>query len=1093
MANYAKPIENLPIFDTTLFTKGDEYITQNNADKRYLRYPNAQGTENLLATNINGALVVNSSAKLNSSVNIPNNDIFVRNIRIGYGSGNLDRNTILGVSSGGLITTGNDNVFLGSYAGNQNTTANSNVLIGSFTGRYITTGSQNTFVGRDAGTQTTTGIRNTSIGRQAGYFNTGNENVFIGSDADATGNISNSVAIGYNVKATASNTIVLGLSTQKTITPGGIDTYKPLLLNDTTLAANRSITSSFYNFYDSNTAGTLTQNGTLYNNAGAMYLQNTTNGGNINFVLNDAGGTQNTPLQLLSSGNTSNKPLTISANNNLIMPAGTGIINQSIVSGDLSTQNGLRRTAISMTSNAPSGSGTSALDVFDNTTSRGLFILPSAGGGSLGSTTIQGDCLIGSRVSNGGSLCLANWNDNLKNGIRIFTTDVNNCGLTLQCGQNSTTDWTELKMAYVRGTNTTTTTFNNVINFNPTTPSAIPSTRRKLEGLGTLSFTDNLNGSSSGSITSSIYTDSTIVSGLSGMYYDTNINSGSHIFKNNDSSGTETNSLALNSFVNTSYKRMYQQIQPTWTNVNGYYELSKDVSPTLNPVSSGVKSVSTWTTRTSAFDNDWYSICWSPKLGLFVAVANSGTSQVMTSSDGFTWTLRTTPTNTWRYVIWVPELGLFVATAIGDGIVTTNIMTSDNGTTWTARTTPTTNQLRGVAWSAELGLLVAVSDTGTANRVITSPDGITWTTRTTNDNNWQSVCWAPEIGLFVAVASTGTGNRVMTSPDGINWTTRTSGADIVWRAVIWVSELGLFIAVASSSVLAGSAIRIMTSPDGITWTMRTGASSNGWRALTWSSELKTIVAVSDSGSADRVMTSTNGINWTSRTTNDNIWLGVCWSPDLGMFVACSASGTGNRIMTSSLQGRNPTNFNVFNNTFNSISESGAWTIPTLNSSSIATSTLNSSSITTSTVAFDNVSAPTTTSQLGFVSTKDFAVVSSFSSQAGPNYIGNLTSLPAGSWNIIATVSFKGSGNHSLTTFKYGFSTSNAAFPTAMPYTLSVITEPNIVLNSSIALLRQVSINVQLSTATTIYLVEQLAWSGGGTVDGTVSFIYTRIG
>lgn len=310
-----------------------------------------------------------------------------------------------------------------------------------------------------------------------------------------------------------------------------------LLMNSTTSSANRLIASSFYNFYDSSVAGTLTQNGTLYNNGGIMFLYNSVNGGTLNFALNDTGGNINTPLQLTSTGNTSNKPLTLSANNNLIFPSGTGSIQQSIVSGDMATQNGLKRTSISMTSNAPSGTGTSALDVFDNTTSRGLFILPSAGGGSLGSTTMQGDCLIGTRIINGGSLCLANWNDNLKNGVRIFTSDINNCGLTLQCGQNSTTDWTELKMAYTRGTNTTTTTFNNVINFNPTTPSAIASTRRQLIGLGTLSFTDNLNGGSSGTAISTIYTDSTLVNSLNGMYYNCGINSGYHQFSVRDGSG----------------------------------------------------------------------------------------------------------------------------------------------------------------------------------------------------------------------------------------------------------------------------------------------------------------------------------------------------------------------------------------------------------------------------------------------------------------------------------------------------------------------------------------------------------------------------
>jgi hypothetical protein len=40
----------------------------------------------------------------------------------------------------------------------------------------------------------------------------------------------------------------------------------------------------------------------------------------------------------------------------------------------------------------------------------------------------------------------------------------------------------------------------------------------------------------------------------------------------------------------------------------------------------------TWTARTSAADNGWYSVCWSPEAGLFVAVADSGTGNRVMSS-----------------------------------------------------------------------------------------------------------------------------------------------------------------------------------------------------------------------------------------------------------------------------------------------------------------------------------------------------------------------------------------------------------------------------------------------------------------------------
>ena len=88
-----------------------------------------------------------------------------------------------------------------------------------------------------------------------------------------------------------------------------------------------------------------------------------------------------------------------------------------------------------------------------------------------------------------------------------------------------------------------------------------------------------------------------------------------------------------------------------------------------------------WTLRTSAADNEWWSVCWSPERGLFVAVAADGTgNRVMTSPDGIDWTIRTSAAdNSWRSVCWSPERGLFVA----------------------------------------------VAGTGTGNRVMTSPDSVT--------------------------------------------------------------------------------------------------------------------------------------------------------------------------------------------------------------------------------------------------------------------------------------------------------------------------------------------------------------------------------
>ena len=303
-----------------------------------------------------------------------------------------------------------------------------------------------------------------------------------------------------------------------------------------------------------------------------------------------------------------------------------------------------------------------------------------------------------------------------------------------------------------------------------------------------------------------------------------------------------------------------------------------------------------WTTRTSAADNDWLGVAWSPELSLFAAVSSTGVgNRVMTSPDGITWTSRTSATDTsWRAVVWSPSLALFAAVSITGA--SNRVMTSSDGITWTTRTSAADNDWHAIAWSPSLALFAAVSDTGAGNRVMTSTNGTAWTSRTSAaDNSWRAICWSPELALFAAVSITGTGNRVMTSPDGITWTSRTSAADNEWRAIAWSPELALFAAVSSS----GTGNRVMTSPDGITWTSRTSAADNNWYGIAWSPELSIFSAVSITGTGNRVMTSPDGITWTSRTSAaDNSWAAICWSSELSLFATVSYTGTGNRVMTT---------------------------------------------------------------------------------------------------------------------------------------------------------------------------------------------------
>jgi hypothetical protein len=361
--------------------------------------------------------------------------------------------------------------------------------------------------------------------------------------------------------------------------------------------------------------------------------------------------------------------------------------------------------------------------------------------------------------------------------------------------------------------------------------------------------------------------------------------------------------------------RAYQEISGdiSWSAVNGYYGLAKDAYPSLNPLSSGVKAVQTWTLRSSAGES-FFGICWSPKLGLFVATAGSA----RTSNNGINWTSVTLPAQA-AQVCWSQELELFVAAGAA-------IMSSSTGaaSSWTIRSS--SSSCRTVCWSPQLGLFVVVTN-GASNNVITSNNGTTWAPMSVVSSEWSCICWSPELGLFVAVSASN--GRVMTSKNGSIWNQTTVSYTGQWATVCWSSALGIFVSLTNDG-------RGMTSNNGTSWTLFNVPGS--LHSVCWSPDLELFVA----SSTNNVSTSVNGVNWTTQSidTASQPMLGVCWSPELGIF---AFAGFGGRIMTSSLKGRPPTSYNVFDSSFNSIDETGKWTF--LNVAISGTMTAGSTNVT----------------------------------------------------------------------------------------------------------------------------------------------------
>ena len=104
-----------------------------------------------------------------------------------------------------------------------------------------------------------------------------------------------------------------------------------------------------------------------------------------------------------------------------------------------------------------------------------------------------------------------------------------------------------------------------------------------------------------------------------------------------------------------------------------------------------------------------------------------------------------------------------VFVAVGEAGI---ILTSSDGNSWTSRTSGTSQGLKSVSYRDNT--FVAVGSSGT---ILTSSDGTSWTSITSGtSNNLSDISYGG--GTFVAVSNLGTTHS---SSDGNSWTSITSG------------------------------------------------------------------------------------------------------------------------------------------------------------------------------------------------------------------------------------------------------------------------------------------------------------------------------
>ena len=191
------------------------------------------------------------------------------------------------------------------------------------------------------------------------------------------------------------------------------------------------------------------------------------------------------------------------------------------------------------------------------------------------------------------------------------------------------------------------------------------------------------------------------------------------------------------------------------------------------------------------------AVTWSEELELFVALSFNG--RVMTSPNGTTWTNRGDQLGSeGQSLVWSKELNLLVAVSQSG---TNRVATSSDGITWTTLLV-SQNAWNDIEWSPSLGLLVAVADSGTGNRVMTSSDGINWVDGSITDRSWESIRWSGDLGIFLIVATDG---YIAYSTDGFIWTESVLTGNL--RGCCWSPELGTFVIVGEGGRIYSTSLK----------------------------------------------------------------------------------------------------------------------------------------------------------------------------------------------------------------------------------------------------------------------------------------------
>jgi hypothetical protein len=148
------------------------------------------------------------------------------------------------------------------------------------------------------------------------------------------------------------------------------------------------------------------------------------------------------------------------------------------------------------------------------------------------------------------------------------------------------------------------------------------------------------------------------------------------------------------------------------------------------------------------------------------------------------------------------------------------------------------------------------------------------------------------------------------------------------------------------------------------------------------------------------------------------------------------------------------------------------------------------------IGFNYLTAPSTATQLGYITGPTSISSSSFTSSASERNFSNFTIVNAGTYSVKVLITLAGGANHTLTECRWCLNSSSATFPsttTPTKFTQSITGIVGASLSNTYTSYMNINLDV-VATANEVYYINfVLNYSGGSSTTLNAIYSYTRIG